>query len=266
MARDEKNEKVLLKIEGPIATVTLNRPEKLNALNIEVWHGLEEAADAIKHQPEVRAVIVTGAGDRAFSSGLDLQMAASLEGISPGRPFRDGFENLQQMKGIYTAYETLSVPVIAAINGYCLGAGMELVLACDIRLASDTAIFSIPEVNFGVIPDMGGTQRLPRIVGPGKAKELIFTGRRIDAAEALRIGLADHIYPKDMLMSEARQLADEIASQPPAAVRGAKRAINVAMSHSLEVGLNYETVTAADVMGSAQQLREGAEAFAQRKD
>jgi enoyl-CoA hydratase len=265
MAESEKSEKVLLKIEGPIATVTLNRPERLNALDVEVWLGLEEAADAIKHQPEVRVVILTGAGDRAFSSGLDLKAVSSLEGLSAGRPLRGGFESLQHMKDIYTMYESLAVPVIAAINGYCLGAAMELVLTCDIRLASETAIFSIPEVNFGVIPDMGGTQRLPRIVGPGKAKELIFTGRRIDAAEALRIGLVDHVYPKDRLMSEGRQLAEEIASQTPTAVQGAKRAINVAMSHSLEVGLTYETVTALGVMGSAEKLREGAEAFTQGK-
>ena len=259
------SEKVLLETEGPIATVTLNRPEKLNALNGEVWYGLEEAADAIKHQPEVRVVILTGAGDRAFSTGIDLKGVSSLEGLSVGRPLRGGFESLQHMKDIYTMYENLPVPVIAAINGYCLGAGMELVLACDIRVASESAVFSIPEVNFGVIPDMGGTQRLPRIVGPGKAKELIYTGRRIDAAEALRIGLVDHVYPKDTVMGEVRQLAEEIASQTPAAVQGAKRAINVAMSHSLEVGLTYETVTAVGVMGSAEQLREAGEAFAQRK-
>jgi len=260
-----KSEKVLLKIEGPIATVTLNRPDKLNALDAEVWLGLEEAADAIKGQPEVRVAILTGAGDRAFSAGIDLKAVASSTGFSLGRPLRDGFDSLQQMKAIFNMYENLAVPVIAAINGYCMGAGMELVLACDIRLASDTAILSIPEITFGVIPDMGGTQRLPRIVGPGKAKELIYTGRRIDAAEALRVGLVDHIYPKDSLMSEARQLAEEIAAHTPAAVQGAKRAINVAMSHSLEVGLTYETATALSSMGTAETFIQGAEAFAQRK-
>jgi len=173
---------------------------------------------------------------------------------------------MQEMKDIFSMYENLPVPVIAAINGYCIGAGLELVLACDIRLASETAIFSIPEITLGVIPDMGGTQRLPRIVGPGKAKELIYTGRRIDAAEALRIGLVDHVYPKDSLMSEARKLAEEIATQAPAAVQGAKRAINVAMSHSLEVGLTYETAIALTSAGSAEAFRQGAEAFAQKKD
>jgi enoyl-CoA hydratase len=260
-----KSEKVLLEIEGQIATVTLNRPEKLNALDAEVWLGLEEAADAIKHQPEVRVAILTGAGDRAFSAGIDLKAVASLGGFSLGRSLRGQVESLQQMKDIFSMYENLPVPVIAAINGYCMGAGMELVLACDIRIASESAILSIPEINYGIIPDMGGTQRLPRIVGPGKAKELIYTGRRIDAAEALRVGLVDHIYSKDNLMSEVRQLAGEIAAQAPAAVQGAKRAINVAMSHSLEVGLIYETATALASMGSAEGFREGAEAFIQRK-
>jgi len=260
-----KSEKVLLKIEGPIATITLNRPEKLNAMDREVWLGLEAAADAIKRQPEVHVVILTGAGDRAFSAGIDLKEVADPLGGFLGRPVRSGFESMQQMKDVFSMYENLAVPVIAAINGYCIGGATELVLTCDIRLASESAVFSIPEINYGVIPDMGGTQRLPRIVGPGKAKELIYTGRRIDAAEALRIGLVDHLYPKDSLMSEARQLAEEIAAQEPAAVQGAKRAINVAMSHSLEVGLIYETATALASMGSAEGFREGAEAFIQRK-
>lgn len=260
-----KSEKVLLEIEGGVATITLNRPEKLNALDAEVWLRLEEAADGIKRQPEVRVAILTGAGDRAFSAGIDLKEVANPLGGFLGRPVRGQVESLQQMKDVFSMYENLAVPVIAAINGYCLGAGLELVLTCDIRVAAESAIFSIPEITFGIVPDMGGTQRLPRIVGPGKAKELIYTGRRIDAAEALRIGLVDHLYPKDSLMNEARQLAEEIASQEPAAVQGAKRAINVAMSHSLEVGLIYETATAVSAMGSAERLREGAEAFAQRK-
>lgn len=265
MPKSKKNEKVLLRIDGSIATITLNRPDKLNALDADVWLGLEAAAKAIKPNPEVRVVLLTGAGDRAFSAGIDLKMVASGAGVSLGRPVRSGFESMQEMKEVFTMYDNLPVPVIAAINGYCVGAAMELVLACDIRLASETAIFTIPEITLGVVPDMGGTQRLPRIVGPGMSKELIYTGKRIDAAEALRIGLVNHVYPKDSLMSEARRLAEEIASQEPAAVQGAKRAINVAMSHSLEMGLNYETVTALSSMGSVQRFVEGAQAFAQKK-
>jgi enoyl-CoA hydratase len=137
--------------------------------------------------------------------------------------------------------QSMPKPVIAAINGPCIGGGMEIALACDIRLASENAVFSIPEVTYGIIPDCGGTQRLPRVIGPGRARDLIFTGRKIDAAEALRIGLADRVYPCDQLMAEAKKLADEIAALPPAAVQAAKRALNVAMSCGLDIGLNYES-------------------------
>jgi enoyl-CoA hydratase len=153
------------------------------------------------------------------------------------------------------ALEALPVPVIAAINGYCLGIGFELALVCDIRLASETAIFSIPEVQLGTIPDFGGTQRLTKLVGAGKAKELIFTGRRIDAAEALRIGLVQHVYPLNKLMEEAMKLAQEIAAIAPPLIQGAKRAINVAVSYPLDVGLSYETITA---VSTRQNIRQGA--------
>ncbi len=234
---------VLLDIAETIATVTLNRPEALNALNEDVWLGLEKAAQSIKANSEVRAVIVTGAGEKAFSAGIDLKMVASRGGGASGAVygnFRD-FDRLHAMKSIFTLYEELAVPVIAAINGYCLGAAMEFILCCDIRMTVDTAVFALPEAQFGVIPDMGSTQRLPRIVPPGIAKELIFTGRRINAAEALRIGLVDHVYPKDQLMAEARKLAGEIAKLNPRIVQGAKRAANMAMQTPLMAGLRIET-------------------------
>ncbi|MCJ7744412.1 MAG: enoyl-CoA hydratase/isomerase family protein [Dehalococcoidales bacterium] len=233
---------VLLDIAETIATVTLNRPEALNALNQDVWLGLEKAAQSIKADSEVRAVIVTGAGEKAFSAGIDLKMVASRGGGAGAvyGNFRE-FDRLQAMKSIFTLYEELAVPVIAAINGYCLGAAMEFILCCDIRMTVDTAVFALPEAQFGVIPDMGSTQRLPRIVPPGIAKELIFTGRRINAAEALRIGLVDHVYPKDQLMAEARKLAGEIAKLNPRIVQGAKRAANMAMQTPLMAGLRIET-------------------------
>jgi len=243
-----KTETVLLKIEDGIATVTLNRPEKLNALDAELWMGLEEAATAIKLEPNVRVTILAGAG-RAFCAGLDLKAVTSAEGLSTGATFGEPIEGVQYFRSVFSMYEALPVPVIAAVQGPCIGGGMEIMLACDIRLAADDAILSIPEVTYGIIPDCGGTQRLPRVVGPSKAKELIFTGRRIDAAEALRIGLVDHVYPLDQLMSETRKLAEEIAALSPAAVRAAKRALNVAMSSSLELGLSYETATASNLYG-----------------
>jgi len=235
-----KTEKVLLKIEDAIAMVTMNRPEKLNALDREMWMGLEEAAKAIEHEPNVRVAILTGAG-RAFCAGLDIKALASPNEMFTGLAFRDAFEGVQYFRGVFSMYESLPVPAIAAINGPCIGGGMEIALACDIRIASENAVFSIPEVTYGIIPDCGGTQRLPRVIGPGRARELIFTGRKIDAAEALRIGLVDHVYSPDQLMVEARKLANEIAALPPAAVQAAKRALIVAMSCGLDIGLNYES-------------------------
>jgi len=233
---------VRVDIEDTIATVLLNRPEAMNALNQDVFLGLQKAAQGLRENPDVRVIIMTGAGERAFSAGIDLKMVASGGGGSAiFSGYRAGFDRLYSMKSIFTMYEELAVPVIAAINGYCLGAAFELVLCCDMRLACDTAVFALPEIQFGVIPDLGSTQRLPRIVSPGIAKELILTGRRIDAAEALRVGLVDHVYPKDQLMAEARKLAEEIAKLSPGIVEGAKRAANLWMTTPLDSGLRMET-------------------------
>jgi len=233
---------VRLDIEETIATVLLNRPEALNALNADGFMGLQKAAQGIKENPDVRVVIVTGAGEKAFSAGIDLKMVASGGGGSAVfSDYREGYDRLYNLKMIFTMYEELAVPVIAAINGYCLGAALEFSLCCDMRLACDTAVFGLPEIQFGVLPDLGSTQRLPRIVGLGMAKELIFTGRRIDAAEALRVGLVDHVYPKEQLMTEARKLAEEIAKLNPRIIQGAKRAANLTLSTPLDVGLRMET-------------------------
>jgi enoyl-CoA hydratase len=243
-----KTEKVLLELKDAVAVITLNRPEKSNAFDGDVWLGLEEAARQIKFNPGVKAAVLAGAG-RAFCGGLDIKAALS-EGVSLGdRTLRDGFETLQYLSGIFTLYETLPVPVIAAVNGGCIGVGMELALACDIRIASQQALFSIPEVVYGIIADCGGTQRLPRIVGPGMAKELVLTGRRIDASEALRIGLVNHVYPEETLMEEAFKMAQEIVALPETAVQASKRALNAAMNSAMGMGLYYETATAETVLG-----------------
>jgi enoyl-CoA hydratase len=249
-----RSKAVLFEVQDKVAMVTINRPEVRNAVNGEVLEGLAEAAENILSQTEIRAVILTGAGDRAFSAGLDLKAATTAgAGIVLTHATRSEFETLQMGGRVYMALEALPVPVIAAINGYCLGMAFELALVCDIRLASESAIFSIPEVQLGTIPDFGGTQRLTKLIGAGKAKELIFTGRRIDAAEALRIGLVQHVYPLNILMEEARKLAQEIAAIAPPLIQGAKRAINVAMSYPLDMGLNYETITAASTRQNIQQ-------------
>ena len=233
---------IVTDIDNTIATITINRPDAMNALNPAAFLGLKNAAMQIKENPEIRVVILTGAGEKSFSAGIDLKgVSKGLGGSNTFSEYRIGYDRLYALKSIWTMYENLAVPVIAAINGYCFGAGFELTLCCDMRLASDTALFSLPEIRFGVIPDLGSTQRLPRIVSPGIAKELIITGRRIDAAEALRVGLVDHVYSKEDLMSEAHKLAREIAQHDPRIVEGAKRAVNMAMSTPLDAGLRLET-------------------------
>jgi enoyl-CoA hydratase len=258
-------EAVQLQIKDSIAVLVLNRPEALNAFNHEVFLGLQTQAQATKENPQVRAVIMTGAGDKAFSAGLDLKMVASGSGPMDIFPhYRQGYDLLYGLKTIFTMYEELATPVIAAINGYCLGAALELVLCCDIRLACDTAVFGLPEIQLGVIPDLGSTQRLPRIVGPGIAKELVMTGRRIDAAEALRVRLVDHVYPKDQLMSEARKLAEEMARISPHLIQGAKRAVNIAASTPLDVGLRMETDICVS-SGSGVTMGEAAQQFVRKE-
>ncbi len=239
---------IALTIKDGTATVKLNRPEKANAFDGEMWLALEAAAEKIRLNELVKVVILTGEG-KAFCGGLDIEQAAA-EGVTLGQEAaRGGFDTLQYVSKVFTMYERLPVPAIAAINGGCIGLGMELALACDIRLAADSAVFSIPEVVFGLVPDCGGTQRLPRLVGPAMAKELILTGRRIDAAEALRIGLVNQLYPKEELMAEAEKMAAEIASHSSQAVQASKRCINASMNNTLDAGLQFETASALSVLG-----------------
>ncbi len=233
---------VLLEVKEKIAVVTLNRPKARNAFNGGVLEGLYEAASHVLGDPDIRVVILTGSGDQAFCAGIDLKMIAAGQDMDGGRKRHDRFGHIGIYRDCFTQFEKLPVPVIAAINGSCFGAGLELALGCDIRLADETAMFSIPEVQLGIIPDGGGTQRLPKIVGVGKAKELIYTGRRINAAEALRIGLVEHVYPKADLMAETWKMAKEIA-QNGAPVVGCKRAINIAVNYPADVGLLFESST-----------------------
>ena len=240
---DEKA--VLLEVDDKgVAVMTLNRPKAMNAFNQDQWKGLKEAVEAIRANPDIRVVIVTGAGDRAFSAGMDLKMIASGGGGSSSvfGHYRKGYDQLYGLKSLFTAFEELSCPVIGAINGYCLGAGLEFSLCFDMRLAVRKAVFALPEMPLGVLPDLGSTQRLPRIVGIGKAKEMLITGRKIGTEEALRLGLVDHVYADQAeLMAEARKLAEEIAVLNPRLVEGCKRAVNMSMSTPLDAGLRLET-------------------------
>jgi enoyl-CoA hydratase len=249
----------LLSVEGAIATITLNRPESLNAFNSQVWLDLERIAQEVATREDVRVAIVTGAGERAFSAGLDVKAAATGDLDKVGSDGRGWIGHMTRMKGIFTKYEELPIPVIAAINGYCLGAGLEFVLTCDIRLAAEHARFGLPEVKLGIVPDMGSTQRLPRVVGLGKARELIYTSRTIDAVEALRIGLVEHVYPRERLWEEVLTLAREIAAHAPSAVQGAKRAIKATMSLSLDAGLRLETEIAAATVRMEGLAEQGAQ-------
>ncbi|MBN1381714.1 MAG: enoyl-CoA hydratase/isomerase family protein [Deltaproteobacteria bacterium] len=260
------NSAVLLMIEGTIATVTLNRPEAMNAFNQDSYRGLMETAQKIKETPEIRCVILTGAGEKSFSAGMDLKMIAGGGSGSAAAmgSYREGFDRLYGLKSIFTMYEELATPVIAAINGYCFGAGFELSLCCDIRMCAEHAQFSLPEMPLGVVPDLGSTQRLPRIIGPGYAKELIITGRRINAQEALRLNLVNHVYPKDQLLAEAKKLAEEMANLNPRHVEAAKRAVNMSMSTPLDWGLRLETDICLGA-GSGQSFGEEAKKFLQKK-
>ncbi len=267
---EKREDKVTFEKDGLTGIITLNRPHKMNVLDRDVWERICEVAYEIPLSG-VRAAILTGAGDKAFSAGLDLKPEKPpIEGGPEGEQtdaawFRFYFEQVEKMKAMFTQLELCPVPVIAAVNGYCFGGALELILCCDIRLASENAVFTIPEVQIGIVPDQGGTQRLPRIVGPGKARELIYTGRRISADEALRIGLVEHVYPQDKLMSEARKMADEIAKNAPLAVQACKRAINMSMNTPLAVGLEAETLYAVSALIS-KDAKEGLFSFAFKKE
>jgi len=240
-------------VKGHIGVITLDRPDALNAWYKGMNEELKESAILIDKDPDVRVVIITGAGDRSFCSGIDLKKIAAGENFITGPDIRDYYDGIRKLRDVFTLYEKLVVPVIAVINGYCLGGGLELALACDVRIAAETAVFSLPEVQLGIIPDLGGCQRLPRAVGIGKAKELIYTGRRIDSREALSIGLIQQVYPKEKLMEEAMKMAGEIASYNPVVVQAAKRACNVTMSYPLDIGLDFETTTSAFTMRDVQK-------------
>jgi enoyl-CoA hydratase/carnithine racemase len=225
---------VLFEIQGHIALVTFNRPEVMNAMSFRVLEELEGHLAAMRYDSQIRVVIFTGAGEKAFSAGADLKERAAC---TP--------EQVKQyvytIRRLFDDIEQFSRPVISAINGIALGGGTELALASDIRMASTTATMGLTETRLAVIPGAGGTQRLPRIIGRGKAKELIFTGRRINAAEALRIGLVDYVHPPKELLPAAFKLAEEICQSGPIAVQQAKYAINKGLETDLHTGLAIES-------------------------
>jgi enoyl-CoA hydratase/3-hydroxyacyl-CoA dehydrogenase len=247
---------VRLEVKGNIATVTMNRPEAMNALNEKVLRELKEAIAQVRDDPEVRVVIITGAGP-AFVAGADIRamMAKSLIEIR---------EFTQFGHGVLTGIERLEKPVIAAINGFALGGGLELALACDIRLASTEARMGFPEVGLGIFPGLGGTQRATRLIGKGRTCELVFTGSQIGAEEAEKIGLVNRAVPPQQLMPEARRMATRIARQGPIAVGRAKAAINQALQGGMDAGLAFELEAVTQTFGTEDQ-NEGMTAFLERR-
>jgi enoyl-CoA hydratase len=228
-----------LEIEGAVAMLTITRPAAMNALNSETLNELDEALTQIENNTDVRAVILTGGPDKkgnefkSFVAGADIGEMSTLtkaEGEAFGKKGNDVFRRI----------ETFPVPVIAAVNGFALGGGCEIAMSCDIRICSDNAIFGQPEVGLGITPGFGGTQRLARVVGVGKAKEMIYSARNIKADEAYRIGLVNNVYPTEELMPAAKKLASIIASNAPIAVRACKKAINEGLDAAMDDAIVIE--------------------------
>jgi enoyl-CoA hydratase len=249
---------LLIDREDGVAVLTINRPDKYNALNDDVVAELSEAMDELKADDDVRAVVITGAGDKAFISGADVGM---LQGL---RTSRDAFANSQRGQAMTLKVENLPKPVIAAINGYALGGGLELAMACDIRLASDTARMGQPEIGLGISPGYGGTQRLPRLVGKGMAKLLILTGDMIDAQEALRIGLVEKVVAQGELLNEAKALATKLAAKSPLTLAACKEAINLGLEVDLKSGLSIESLEFG-VLCPTEDYHEGTAAFLEKR-
>lgn len=252
-------ESLIVERDGRVARVAFNRPHVLNALNRATMHELGAAVDELAADESVGAVILTGTGDKAFAAGADINEFNLLTTASDSAAFA------RRGQAVLAKLEAMPKPVIAAINGFALGGGCEVALACDIRLAADSARLGQPEINLGIIPGYGGTQRLARLVGEGRAKWLCMSGDMVDAGEALRIGLVDRVVPAADLDREARALAARLASKAPLALALVKQAIHEGLEGSLAAGLAHEAALFGQVCGSEDRA-EGVTAFlAKRK-
>lgn len=243
--------------KGAIATLTVNRPTALNALNREVLEDITRVVREVRHDPAVRVLIVTGAGDRAFVAGADI---AAMAKMSAG----EGLEFSRLGHRVMASIEELPIPVVAAVNGFALGGGTELALACDLIIASEKARFGQPEINLGLIPGFGGTQRLPHRIGHAKARELIMTGEMLDAKAALALGLAVQVVAPDQLIPAARALAEKLVSKSAVALRQAKAALRAAATTEEDAGLRVEQ-EAFGVTFASEDRVEGTEAFVAKR-
>ncbi|MCA1592983.1 MAG: enoyl-CoA hydratase/isomerase family protein [Acidobacteria bacterium] len=249
-------ETLLLERRGRVALITINRPQKMNALNIQTRAEGAAALEELREDEEVRVVVITGAGEKAFIAGADI---AEFEG-------RTAITQRDVMTGrsLFTAVDGFPKPVIAMINGYCLGGGCELALSCDLRIASETAKFGQPEINLGIIPGGGGTQRLTRLVGEGKAMELILTGDIVDAKTAHSLGLVNMVVPAADLEGKTMEIANRIAEKSPVALRMAKEAVKLASRSTLDEGLRREIDLFA-LCFSSEDKDEGVRAFLEKR-
>lgn len=248
---------ILFERQGAIGIVTINRPKVLNALNKETMRELKTLVEQIAVDQEIGVVIVTGSGDKSFVAGADItemQPLSALEGRQWGK----------FSQGVFNALENLPQPVIAAVNGFALGGGCELAMSCDIRIASEKAKFGQPEVLLGVIPGFAGTQRLPRLIGKGRAKELLFTGKQIDAMEAYRIGLVNAVVPAEKLLDVAKEWANLILSRGMVAVQLCKAAVNEGLDMDFESGQAYEA-EAFGLCFATEDQAEGMAAFVEKR-
>lgn len=248
---------ILFEKKGNVAIALIDRPKALNALNSEVLNDLNTLVDTVNADEEIRVLIISGSGEKAFVAGADIGEMSNLskaEGEAFGRKGNDVFRRI----------ETLPIPVIAAVNGYALGGGCELAMSCDIRICSETAVFGQPETGLGITPGFGGTQRLARLVGPGMAKQLIYSARNIKADEALRIGLCNAVYPAGELMTQAEKLAETIAKNAPIAVRACKKAINEGLELAMDDAIVIEEKLFGSCFETADQ-KEGMGAFLEKR-
>jgi enoyl-CoA hydratase len=251
------DDNVLIERDGPVLVLTINRPKVLNALNAQTLDELSRAIDTARADTAVRAVVITGAGDRSFVAGADINELAAQTPV-------DGREHARRGQALFDRIERLGKPVIAAINGFALGGGCELAMACTIRLASDTAKLGQPEINLGLIPGYAGSQRLPRLVGRGRALELLLVGNPIGADEAWRIGLVNKVVPAAELMNEARALAQALAAKAPVAVRYILEAVAGGLDMSFEDSQDYEA-TLFGLVATTEDMREGTRAFLEKR-
>jgi len=248
---------IIFQASAGVATLTFNRPKVLNALNSELLSEFSHALDAVAGDESIRVLVLTGAGEKAFIAGADISELATLTALGAKQFSQKGHRIIWKL-------QQLPIPVLAAVNGFALGGGTEIALACDFIYASEKAVFGQPEINLGLIPGFGGTQRLPRLVGTNTAKEWIFTGKMVPAAEAHRIGLVCGIFSPEVLMVEVMKIAGTLAQKGRVALQAAKQAINNGMNVDAATGCNIE-VDAFSLCMASEDAREGTRAFLEKR-